>query len=169
MRRAVWGKLAKRRIPIGSARLYLSVQSDQARCVWRQPACKPGSVWPAANRKRDGHSSGTAVTGRLEQPTRATIRRRTQGAFLTKNLLSPLFGFAPGGACHAADVTIRAVRSYRTVSPLPAANRRRFIFCGAFPRVSPAGRYPAPCLYGARTFLRLVRSSGHPADWHRAA
>jgi hypothetical protein len=31
----------------------------------------------------------------------------------------PLFGLAPGGACHAAHVAMRAVRSYRTVSPLP--------------------------------------------------
>jgi len=30
-----------------------------------------------------------------------------------------LFGFAPDGACRAASVTSRAVRSYRTVSPLP--------------------------------------------------
>ena len=36
------------------------------------------------------------------------------------NLALPLFGFAPGGACRAAHVTMRAVRSYRTVSPLPS-------------------------------------------------
>ncbi len=30
-----------------------------------------------------------------------------------------LFGLAPGGVCHAASVASRAVRSYRTVSPLP--------------------------------------------------
>ena len=35
------------------------------------------------------------------------------------NLLSPLFGLAPGGACHASGVAVRAVRSYRTLSPLP--------------------------------------------------
>ena len=29
----------------------------------------------------------------------------------------------------------------------------RFTFCGTFPGVAPAGRYPAPCLHGARTFL----------------
>jgi hypothetical protein len=38
----------------------------------RQPACKPGSVWPGLAPRRDGHSSGTPVAGRLEQPTRAT-------------------------------------------------------------------------------------------------
>jgi hypothetical protein len=32
----------------------------------------------------------------------------------------PLFGLAPGGVYRAADVTVSAVRSYRTVSPLPA-------------------------------------------------
>src|SRR6516162_4050822 len=30
-----------------------------------------------------------------------------------------LFGFAPGGVCRAACVAASAVRSYRTVSPLP--------------------------------------------------
>ena len=32
----------------------------------------------------------------------------------------PLFGLTPGGACPATDVATRAVRSYRTISPLPA-------------------------------------------------
>ena len=30
-----------------------------------------------------------------------------------------LFGLADGGVCRAAGVTTRAVRSYRTISPLP--------------------------------------------------
>src|SRR3984893_8456918 len=35
------------------------------------------------------------------------------------SLALPLFGFAPSGACRAAHVAMRAVRSYRTISPLP--------------------------------------------------
>jgi len=31
----------------------------------------------------------------------------------------PLFGLAPGGVYPATDVTTSAVRSYRTISPLP--------------------------------------------------
>ncbi len=31
--------------------------------------------------------------------------------------------------------------------------RRRSALCGTFPGVAPAGRYPAPCFRGARTFL----------------
>ncbi len=37
-----------------------------------QPACKPGSVWLPANRKRSDHSSGMPVARHLTRPTRAT-------------------------------------------------------------------------------------------------
>jgi hypothetical protein len=39
--------------------------------------------------------------------------------------------------------------------------RWRFVFCCTFPRVTPAGRYPAPFFYGARTFLKAFLK--HPA------
>ena len=48
--------------------------------------------------------------------------------------------------------------------PYPFENGR-FDLCGAFPGVAPAGRYPAPCLHGARTFLDPRRARGRPADW----
>ncbi len=45
----------------------------------------------------------------------------------------------------------------------------RFAFCGTGSRVAPAGRYPAPCFRGARTFLTLpgfpIARRGHPAAW----
>src|ERR1700674_3849273 len=49
-------------------------RSPAERPVLRQPACKPSSVRRKANNTRfarDGHSSGTPVARRLEQPTRA--------------------------------------------------------------------------------------------------
>ncbi len=86
----------------------------------------------------------------------------------------PLFGLAPGGVYRAADVTAGAVRSYRTLSPLPASpglkpipgRGGRFAFCGTFPGVAPAGRYPAPCFRGARTFLPPAdrRAAIRPSD-----
>ena len=99
-----------------------------------QTACKPGSVPACAG---DGHSSGTPVTGRLARPTRAAARkpdcRRNSG-------VPPLLGLAPGGVYPATPVAGGAVRSYRTLSPLPrlktAGDRRsRFYrrsgrFCG---------------------------------------
>ena len=37
----------------------------------------------------------------------------------------------------------------------PGEPGRRSVFCGTFPGVAPAGRYPAPYFRGARTFLTL--------------
>ena len=56
--------------------------------------------------------------------------------------------------------------------------RRRSIFCCAFPGVASAGRYPAPCFRGARTFLSvspegLRGAATRPSDvtgmWLRSA
>ncbi len=88
------------------------------------------------------------IAGHLAQPTRTTVRGCTCG-----EPPSSLLGLAPGGVYHASAVTFGAVRSYRTLSPLPMADHGRFAFCGTFPRVAPAGRYPAPYPRGARTFL----------------
>ena len=41
--------------------------------------------------------------------------------------------------------------------------RGRFHFCGAFRRVAPPGRYPAPLLVGVRTFLGGRTRRDHPA------
>ena len=146
-----------------------------------QPACKPGSVWRAW------------LDARV---TAIPLRRRLPGAFsnlpgrrdpdidpgdcsLLAQRVAPvpsLFGLAPGGVCPAACVAAGAVRSYRTFSPLPlrrssayaGAPRRRSVLCGTFPRLAPAGRYPAPYVHGARTFLSDlpfgVGPSSRPAD-----
>ena len=76
-------------------------------------------------------------------------------ASLARNLAPPLFGLAPGGVCRAADVAAGAVRSYRTVSPLPSGPKaeRRSVLCGTVPGFASAGCYPAPLVHGARTFL----------------
>jgi hypothetical protein len=125
-----------------------------------QPACKPGSVGhrPLARTIRDGHSSGTTFARCLEQPTRTasltSLLRRYR--FREQPALPSLFGLAPGVVCHARSVAGPAVRSYRTFSPLlplPFRRGKRFILCGTVTGVAPAGRYPAPYVDGARTFL----------------
>ena len=100
-------------------------------------------------------------------------------AFDAKTFAPSLFGLAPGGVCRAAGVAAGAVRSYRTVSPLPCplplpspqagegrVGKRRSVLCGTFPRLAPAGRYPAPFVHGARTFLpgNLSVSPERPSD-----
>src|ERR1700759_2166852 len=98
----------------------------------------------------------------LEQPTRtAGLTSPPRGyRFRERSALPSLFGLAPGVVCHAVSVAGPAVRSYRTFSPLlrqgPKGDGERFVLCGTVPGVAPAGRYPAPYVDGARTFL-----SGH--------
>src|SRR5262245_57184171 len=55
-----------------------------------ESACKPGSV-------EDDHSSGIAVTGDLERPT-----RKHGGTPAATLVATSLFGLAPGGVCRAA-------------------------------------------------------------------
>ncbi len=46
-----------------------------------------------------------------------------------------------------------------------SCGQEQTVLCGAFPRVTPAGRYPAPLPCGVRTFLApgSLRGRGHPA------
>ena len=133
-----------------------------------QPACKPGFVGHRllAQTIRDGHSSGTTFARCLEQPTRTASLTSPCGVIALANIpaLPSLFGLAPGVVCHAGSVAGPAVRSYRTFSPLlpllyPSSASgegrvgKRFVLCGTVPGVAPAGRYPAPYVDGARTFL----------------
>ena len=64
--------------------------------------------------QKDGHSSRIFVTEYLMQPTQATNWKP-----LLSKILLLLFGLAPSGVYTAANVTARAVRSYRTISTLP--------------------------------------------------
>ena len=100
-----------------------------------------------------------------------------------------LFGLAGGGVCPAAAVTGRAVRSYRTISPLPVETsksqkvekskprgldvstflrfdvfRGRCRFCGTFPRLTPGWRYqpPYPAQFGLSSRTVLPRFGGKP-------
>ena len=123
-------------------------------------------------RKRDGHSSRTPVTRHLQQPTRTAgldidLKRQRKAR---QRLVPSLFGFAPGGVCRAAGVAARAVRSYRTFSPLPQqyATRRGGMFSVA---LSLSSRPPdvirhrlsmEPGLSSPATF-RFCRS-GRPTD-----
>ena len=69
-----------------------------------------------------------------------------------------LFGLAPCGVCRAPCIAARAVRSYRTFSPLPSACLGRYVFCGTLRRAtlkSPSRTLSGTLLSGVRTFLPL--------------
>ena len=100
-----------------------------------EPACKPGSVW-------DSHSSGTRVTARLERPT----RKRARAALAVSPPPLPYLALLQVGFAVPPSVTTGAVRSYRTLSPLPAPRTalRRFALCCTFRGLAPPRRYLAP-------------------------
>jgi len=87
-----------------------------ARC---QPACKPGFVWRAGFARAMAIPLGRPLPAASSNQPGQRSGDGSKDSSAEKRLASPLFGFAPGGACHAAHVAMRAVRSYRTVSPLP--------------------------------------------------
>jgi hypothetical protein len=111
----------------------------------KESAVKPGSVL-------DSHSSGMRVAAQLKRPTRKPHVSHMRGR---QAPLASLFGLAPGGVCRAADVATRAVRSYRTISPLPAPLARHLggIFLLHFPWARAPQALPGTVPYGARTFL----------------
>jgi len=78
--------------------------------IMDQMACKPGSVI-LTKAKRGDHSSGASVTRYLVQPTRTAAQRH---AMRHSYLVLLQVGFAV-----TLTVASQAVRSYRTLSPLP--------------------------------------------------
>ncbi|AHF78649.1 hypothetical protein Sant_3669 [Sodalis praecaptivus] len=93
---------------------------------------KPGSVV-------DSHSSRPALARWLKQPTRVQYGPYHVNPYLA--LLRVEFTVP-------RTVTSRAVRSYRTLSPLPVpacAGHRRFALCCTCRGFAPPRRYLAPC------------------------
>ena len=95
----------------------------------RESADKPGSV-------ESSHSSALRVTAQLKRPTRELV---------WAHLTLPYSVLLRVGFALPQSVTTCAVRSYRTISPLPAIAGRRFFFCCTFRRLAPPRRYLAPC------------------------
>ncbi len=93
---------------------------------------KPGSV---PENSGDDHSSRTAVTCNLQQPTRELRTGRPQTL--------PYLALLRVGFTKLPVSPLELVSSYLTVSPLPDL-LRRFIFCGTFLKVTLTGCYPAP-------------------------
>ncbi len=109
--------------------------------------------WPISRvlcAKRDGHSSGTAITDGLMQPTRTTTWKYAW------QCLSSLLGLAPGGVYHARLITDPAVCSYHTLSPLP---RMR----GGLLSVALSLRFPSPGVTRHRISMEPgLSSAGKP-------
>ena len=113
-----------------------------------EPADKPGPVL-------DSHSSRRSVTATLKQPT-----RRHCGP----QCCLPIWPCSRWGL-PCRPVARLAVRSYRTISPLPRIpkDRSAVSFCCTFRRLAPPRRYLAPCPVEpglSSAFFRMTRLPG---------
>ena len=106
----------------------------------------------------------------LESPSPATssgLPGSTGGHPLPLAGRLPYLALLQVGFAVPSNVATDAVRSYRTVSPLPASllTLRRFVFCCTFRRLTPPRRYLAPCPQepGLSSTFR-EKCSDRPAD-----
>jgi hypothetical protein len=108
------------------------------RCLRRsyEQTCKPSSVLLI---RSGSHLSRAPVAWRLK-------RLIPEGLSGQRHL--PPIRSCSGWGLPSEPVTRPLVRSYRTVAPLPQLKKppdEAVFFCGTFLRVTPTGRYPAPC------------------------
>ena len=120
---------------------------------------------------RDGHSSWTPVTRRLQQPTRTAdldidLRRSALGR--AKPRAVPIRSCSRWGLPCRRRCRRRGALLPHPFHPCRGLRNapRRSVLCGTFPRLAPAGCYPAPLVHGARTFLpgNLSVSPKRPSD-----
>ena len=148
-------------IPIRSA--------DRSTRRWRQTACKPGSVPPPGNCRKTGmaiplgRSSPSASCDRPERRREGSPGAPNRsGAPAAPTWSCSRWGFPCRRRCRPRGALLP---HHFTLAARPAFREgRRYIFCGTFPGVAPAGGYPAPCLRGARTFLSPRTRGERPSD-----
>jgi hypothetical protein len=156
-----WAGPSAKRCPRGPSN---KPENNSGGITGKKRARRPVSrvLSPEACAPVDGHSSGTPVTGRLARPT------RTQRGNAPARRHGSLFDLAPGGVCPATAVAGGAVRSYRTLSPLPSK-------LGGLLSVALSLRSPPPGITRHRVPVEPGLSSsrglrdpgsGHPAIWH---
>jgi len=139
-----------------------------------QPACKPGSGGPCplARTRRDGHSSGTTLARGLEQPTRTaslTLLPRALSLSRTDRVAIPIRSCSRWGLPCRFRCRTRGALLPHLFTLTASRRKKRFVLCGTFPGVAPAGSYPAPYVDGARTFLSLAGAAARPTDPERHA
>ncbi len=166
----MWGRMVSC-APVGNRRRIAGSMGPQAGCqpaAGYQPAPQP--LQKSDERELPGCKPVSVPLRAAVIPLgRALLRGSSDlpGSRTGRAVPPPLFGLAPRGVCHAGEITSAAVRSYRTISPLPRVAARRYIFCCAFRRTLRSSRPLAgtpPC--GDRTFLFLTEATTRPAT-HR--
>jgi len=138
--------------------------------IGRQTVCKPGSV-PARTRGMAIHLGRPSPDASRDQPGRPARKpacpRPRPETRRPYSVLLPV-GFAVPATLPPPRCALTA--PFHPCPPAgpgrPGGPGGRSALCGTFPGVAPAGRYPAPCFRGARTFLPPAKpEGGHPTVW----
>jgi len=130
-------------------------RGSQLSCLW-PPAVVPSSYASAPcvlNRFRKGCKPNSVCPGFYPGERIICLSSQYPGLIPhcgkgSEQLQSPLFGLAPDGVFRASVLTLGAVVSYTTFSPLPerlqtqSLGPRRFIFCGTVRRDASRHRLP---------------------------
>jgi hypothetical protein len=131
-----------------------------------QPACKPGSVWPPRFPARTWRPFLWDIRCRMPRCDLPGQLARKQAGGLPRRVVPIRSCSRWGLPCRCR---CRRARWALTPPFHPCRGKpRRFLFCGTFPQVRRlpaflAGRYPASCFHGARTFLRRSLSASASA------
>ncbi len=143
-----------------------------------QLAYKPGSVHLRAPRRLQGsiviHLGRSLPNASRDRPGRRCENPSDQLHRSIESLPS-LLGLAPGGVYRAVPVTGGAVRSYRTLSPLPSRAVPRHGRLGGLLSVAlslglpPPGvtRHPVSVEPGLSSPLPKREQGDHPANWQK--
>jgi len=132
--------------------------------------CKPGSVPPRDQILRRGWPFLWDARRRAPRATDPSGGAKARPVSRVREYLPLLLGLAPGGVFPATAVAGGAVRSYRTVSPLPAAELVGR--AGGVLSVALSLGSPPPGVTRHRTSVepglsspRAAAESGHPTVW----
>ena len=139
--------------PPATGRQACEALTSRSKCACtqgnRESADKPGSVV-------GNHPSGACVAARLERPTRKHLRAAGAGP---QACAFPYLVLLQVGFAVPSSVATDAVRSYRTLSPLPSPHRcSAWAVCSLlhFPWARAPQALPGTLPCGARTFLREI-------------
>ncbi len=134
----------------------------------RQTVCKPGSV-PARTRGMAIHLGRPSPDASRDQPGRPA--RKPACPRPGPETRRPYSVLLPVGFAMPATLPPPRCALTAPFHPCPPAGPEesggpggRSALCGTFPGVAPAGRYPAPCFRGARTFLPPAAAGRRPSD-----
>ena len=146
------------------AAIAASFGDERRTTASREPGAKPPPMSPGAPVLL-AVAFATRSVSRILARVVIYLGRRSPGVSSNQpgrsagRLIPPLFGLAAGGV-YLADRSpgrrcalaapfhpyrARPFRRHAGLAPAPRGATRRFDFCGTFPGVAPAGRYPAPC------------------------